>query len=293
MKTLVMGATGQVGHHVAQLLLSKGEQVRCMSRSAEKLRQLPEQFEGVVADLDLPGTLPYALDGVENLFLVVPFGPEETERGLAAVKAAKQAGVRKIIYLSMYMPEGTQDLPCLQGKAPIEKAVRDSDIAFTILRPNVFFQNDMKVIGVMTGFGIYPTPLGAVGLSRIDARDVAECAVNALLQQGHEGFLYGLHGPEPQTGEGVAKIYANYLGKKVRYAGNDLGYWIKHVRNIMPEWRYRDMRTMYRYYQTWGMVAPEAELEKQQLLLGRAPRKFADFAEALVYAWRKKLALAA
>jgi uncharacterized protein YbjT (DUF2867 family) len=293
MNTLVIGCTGTVGSSVTMGLLNKGEHVRCMSRSSDKIKNLPREAEGSVADLDKPVTLAPAFEGVDNVFLLVPVSRKETVEGLNAVAAARSAGVKKIVYLSVYMPEGSDVIPHFNSKIPVENAVRESGIPFTILRPNNFFQNDRSIITIVTAYGIYPTPVGLMGLNRIDVRDIGDAAVNALTQQGHEGLVYDLHGPDTLTGRDMARIYSKYAGREVRYAGNDLDAWIQHVKNIMPEWMYRDFRVMYKYFQDHGMIARDAELEKQQILLGREPRSFDGFARELVEEWKRSLACAA
>lgn len=293
MKTLVVGCTGMVGSWVVQALMNKGVSARCISHSPNKITNLPKGVEGFVADMDKPETLPSAFAGVDNVFLLVPVGPRETDQGLAAVEAAKAAYVKQLVYMSVYMPEGASIIPHFSSKIPIENAVKASAIPYTILRPNNFFQNDLTVLGVIMTYGVYPTPLGAIGLNRIDVRDVADAAVNALTESGYEGQTYSLHGAETLNGRDMARIYSRYIGRDVRYAGNDLDVWEQHVRNIMPEWMYRDFRVMYKYFQDHGMIASEGDLEKQQILLGRQPRSFDDFVRDVANEWKRSLACAA
>lgn len=293
MKTLVIGCTGKVGRKVVEGLLSKGVSVRCMSHSADKVKNLSGELETFMADLNDPDSLAPAFEGVDNAFLVTPVSRNETSQGLNAVAAARAGTVKKIVYLSVYMPEGSLVIPQFSSKVPIENAIKESRVPYTILKPNHFFQNDLSVIGVITTYGIYPMPVGDIGLNRIDVRDIADGAVNALLQSGHEGRVYSLHGPDTLNGSDMAGIYGRYVGRDVRYAGDDLDVWEQHVKNIMPEWLYRDMRVMFKYFQDHGMLAPEADLEKQQLLIEHPPRSFEDFAKEIAEEWKHMLAHAA
>src|SRR5512143_3698863 len=167
MKTLVIGGTGTVGSMVVAGLLKEGVKVRVMSRSPEKLKKLPAGVEGYGADLDDPETLPAAFEGIDSLFLLNVVGPGETDEGLAAVSAAKAAKVRKIVYMSVFMPEGSEKIPHFRSKLPVEKAIRESGIAYTILRPNNFFQNDLWLRSAITQHGVYPQPIGKKGLNRV------------------------------------------------------------------------------------------------------------------------------
>lgn len=293
MRSLIIGSTGTVGSRVVQRLLKRNETVRCMSRQLNKMQNMPQTVERIVADLEKPHTLPEAFRGVDNLFLISPVSRTETEQGLNAVAAARAAGIRKIVYMSVYMPFGSDVIPHFLSKIPIENAVKTSGIPYTILRPNNFFQNDIAIIGIVMAYGIYPTPVGKIGLNRIDAGDIADCAVNALIEAGHEGLVYNLHGAETLNGRDMARIYSNYVGRDVRYAGDDLDVWVQHVKNVMPDWLSADMRVMFKYFQDHGMIAPEADLERQSLIMGHAPRPFDDFAREIAGEWKNSLACAA
>lgn len=293
MKTLVIGGTGKVGSLVVAGLLKQGGMVRVMSHSPDKLKKLPTGVEGYRADLDDPDTLPEAFKGIDSVFLLNTVGPNETAEGLSAVSAAKAAKVKKIVYMSVAMPAGSETIPHFRNKLPVEKAVRDSGIAYTILRPNNFFQNDLWLKDAIMEYGIYPQPVGTKGLNRVDVRDIADCAINALTKPGHEGLTYDIHGPDTLTGEGIAKIYTKHLGREVRYAGDDIEAWAERSKGSMAEFLIADMRIMYRFFQDNGMIASKEDLEKTEKLLSKKPRIFDDFVKEIALEWRGKVAKAA
>ncbi len=293
MKTLVIGCTGRVGSLVMKELASRGVSVRCMSRSADRLRGLPPGVEGHVANLDEEGTLPAAFSGIDSVFLLVPVSPNETAEGLAAVHAASKAGVGKIVYLSVYMPEGSAYIPHFGSKIPVENAIKRSGMAYTILRPNNFFQNDLALRDTIMQYGIYLTPIGKIGLNRVDVEDIADCAVNALTRPDFEGETYAIHGPDILTGRDAARIYSKYVGRDVRYGGDDLDVWVERVKNITPAWKVRDYRVMYKFFQDHGMIAGEKDLVREQKLLGRNPRSFEDFVKEIAEEWKSEMAQAA
>lgn len=293
MKVLVIGCTGTVGSHIAKALVKGDVSIRCLTRSTDKAKGLSSGIEGYIADLDKPETLPGAFSGVDAVFLLVPVGLDETKQGLAAVAAAKSAGVKKIVYMSVIMPEGSDVIPHFASKIPIENAVRESGIAYTILRPNNFFQNDQSVKDTIMKYGLYPTPLGKIGLNRVDVRDIADYAANALTKTGFEGRIYSLHGPDTLTGNDVARIYSKYVGRDVRYVGNDLDAWESRMRAVKPDWWVRDYRVMYKFYQDHGAVASKADLNEMRKLLGHPPRRFEDFVKEISSEWKAPLARAA
>jgi uncharacterized protein YbjT (DUF2867 family) len=209
------------------------------------------------------------------------------------VSAAKAAKVRKIVYLSVFMPEGSEKIPHFRSKLPVEKAIKESNIAYTILRPNNFFQNDLGLRSAIMQYSVYPQPIGGKGLNRVDVRDIADCAVNALMKPGHEDQTYDVNGPDTLTGEGTARIYTMHLGREVQYSGDDLDAWGEKVKNLMPEFMIPEMRIMYGFFQEKGMIASEEDLEKTQKLLGHKPRTFDDFVKEIAVEWKSKVAKAA
>jgi uncharacterized protein YbjT (DUF2867 family) len=220
-------------------------------------------------------------------------GLNETDEGLNAVSAAKAAKVKKIVYLSVFMPEGSERIPHFRSKLPVERAVKESGIAYTILRPNNFFQNDLWIKDAIMQYSVYPQPIGKRGLNRVDVRDIADCAVNALTKSGHEGETYEVHGPDTLTGEAIARIYTKHLGREIRYSGDDLNAWAEKAKTMMPEFMVPEMRIMYEFFQDNGMIAPKDELEKMQKLLGKKSRSFDEFVKEITVAWRSKVAKAA
>jgi uncharacterized protein YbjT (DUF2867 family) len=279
MNVLVIGATGTVGQAVVDALRTGDHSVRGMTRSTEKARAAAPGIDAVVADLDRPETLPPAFAGIDAAFLCVAMGSRETAQGLAAVEAAKAARLGRLVYLSVVMPPGSERIPHFASKIPVEQAVRASGLPWTILRPNNFFQDDLRLRDAIVGLGVYPQPLGSRGLNRVDVRDVAEAAVNAL-SRGFGGVV-PLSGPRGLTGDDTARLYEEHLGRPVRYAGDDLDAWARQAAAAMPDWMVRDLRVMYEYFVAHGAHASGRDFATQELLLGHAPRTFETFVAEL------------
>ncbi len=176
MEFLVVGGTGTVGTQVVRGLVAKGCEVRAMSRSTERAAAVPSGAEGVVGDLRHPESLGRAFHGVKRVFLCVSQAKDETEQGLAAVSAARNAGVEKIVYMTVHNLESALHIPHFATKVPIVREILLSDMAYTLLEPNNFFQTDFAFQEAITRHGVYPLPIGPVGLSRVDVRDIADAA---------------------------------------------------------------------------------------------------------------------
>jgi uncharacterized protein YbjT (DUF2867 family) len=288
MKILVICGTGTVGSQVVANLLKRNADVRVMTSSPEKVRTLPAGTEGVVGNLKDKDSLGNVFKGVERAFLLTPISQTETEEGLNAVQAAKSAGVKRIVFMSVYRLEDIPDAPHFAGKVPIEKAVKESGIPYTIIRPNSFYQNDYWLKDPIMQYGIYPQPIGNVGVHRVDVRDIAEAAVNALLNDGHTAKTYSLVGPDLMTGESGAKTFGKYLEKEIVYAGDDLDKWAEQAKMMLPEWMVNDFRVMLMHFQTKGFIATPEHHAETERILGRKPRSFETFANEASTAWKQE-----
>jgi uncharacterized protein YbjT (DUF2867 family) len=286
MKILVIGGTGTVGSGVVQQLIKNGDSVRVLSSSPEKIISLPTGAEGVVGNLEKEETLPAALDGAEGVFLLNALAQSETQQGLNVVNAAKEANIQRMVYMSVARINEGKQIPHFATKIPIEKAVRESGIAYTILRPNNFYQNDYWFKDTIMAYGIYPQPIGSVGISRIDVRDIADAAVSAFSESRHENKVYELGGPEVLTGQGTAAVYSRHLGKSIKYAGDDVDRWGEQAKQTMPSWLVDDLKIMYKYFQKAGLRITAEELKEQEKIVGHTPRTFDSFIGETAALWK-------
>ena len=137
---LVTGATGNVGRPVAAGLLAAGVPVRLAVRDPRTVagdRQLAGATV-VAFDFTDPGSWAAAFNGVRVMFLVRPPQLSRVKRDLLpALRAAEQAGVRHVVFLSLQGAERNRLVP----HAAVEKWLRSSSMDWTFLRPSFFFQN--------------------------------------------------------------------------------------------------------------------------------------------------------
>lgn len=287
MTYLVIGGTGTVGKHVVAGLLQQNQDVRVLTRSRDHAEVVPEGATAVVGDLEDPRTYPHIFDRVDKMFLLNPISLSELHQGLAAVNEARRVGVDHVVYLSVHDVEKAPAAPHFASKIAIEHALEESGLTYTILRPNNFYQNDYWIGEAIRKHGIYAQPIGTVGLSRVDARDVAQAGVNALTRPGHEDRTYAIVGPDVLTGPDCAKIYADLLEREVSYGGDDLDAWAEQMESLLPAWMIYDFQIMFEMFQTDGLAATDEQQKETRTILGEKPRSFRAFAKEAVASWKK------
>jgi uncharacterized protein YbjT (DUF2867 family) len=284
MKVLVNGSTGTVGSAVVEELRKRGVSVFALTRNAERAKEMPSGVTGVVGDLLDPASLG-VFKGMDGVFVLNPVGPTEAHEGLMAVNGARGAHVHKLVYMSVHDLDKASHLPHFGCKIGVEFAVRHSGIHHTILRPNNFYQNDVWMKPALLEYGLYPQPLGSVGVSRVDVRDIAEAAAIALTSDKHDGEIYNLVGPEAVTGESTAADWSRALGRPIRYAGDDLEAWEAQQKPYLPASMLFDFKMMYAFFQAHGLKASGNDIARQTALLGHPPRKFLDYATEMAAIW--------
>ncbi len=290
MTILITGSTGHIGTQLIQRLSAQGAAVRALVRDPAKASFGPGVLpvQGDLTDVD---SMRAALAGVRTLFLLNAVTPDELTQALSAVSLAQEAGVRNVVYLSVQNSDRYTTVPHFAAKHVVERALADLDMAATILRPSYFMQNDLQLKDALLGYGVYPMPIGSVGISMVDTADIAEVAAMELLRRdGAAGPLPGvtidLVGPEVLTGPGLAALWSELLGKTIHYGGDDLHAFEQQTRAYMPHWAAYDMALMAGRFQRDGMVAATGAVETLTALLGRAPRSYRQLAGQALAQWR-------
>jgi uncharacterized protein YbjT (DUF2867 family) len=124
----------------------------------------------------------------------------------------------------------------------------------------------------------------------VDTRDIAQIAAQELLRRERSeaslpSEVIDLVGPDSLTGEALADIWTEVLGRPIRYVGDDLDAMERKMRAFAPGWLAYDMRLMLRRYQRDGAAAAPAALDRLTTLLGRPPRSYRDFATETAKQW--------
>lgn len=217
---LVTGATGNVGGKVLSLLRADGHKVRALTRDPDRAAfDTGPDLEVVAADLGRPETLAPALDGVQKVFLM-SLGANKATHDAHLVAAAREAGVEHVVQLSTLGVEMAGDPktnPLGHWHRVAEEALRDSGVPWTILRPNGFMSMTLGWAASVKAEGVARGPLADVPEAIVDPRDIAEVAVRALTDEGHEGQVYELTGPQALTGREQLAVVGSLLGRDLRF----------------------------------------------------------------------------
>ncbi|WCD84424.1 NAD(P)H azoreductase [Streptomyces xanthophaeus] len=262
---LVLGGTGKTGRRVAAGLRRRGHEVRAASRKGTT--------RTTAFDWNDENTWEPALEGVRAAYLVdSQLADAATSLGSFA-KLAASGGVERLVLLSArdwVVPEG-------QEKLPSERAVRESGTAWTILKPSWFSQNFSEDpffrgqllagdLVMSAGDGVEPF---------VDAEDIADVAVAALIEDGHAGEAYALTGPRRLSMDAVAGEIARATGRDISYRHLPPAEFTEYAaqQGLPPD--YTDLlNTLY------GWIAERrfADLaDGVRRVLGREPRDFSDY----------------
>lgn len=224
-RVLVCGASGRLGQLLVPRLLARQARPRVFVRQAATAQALwGDTVEVAQGSFEDAASLGQSLVGIERLFLLSPITPALAEQQLRVVEAARAAGVQHIVKLSG--SDWTIDPPgrSLSGDAHgrIEESLQASGISHTVLRPNAWMQVGLSRIAadLRSGDVLRSQHLGA-GVSYLDARDIADVAVEALLNPEAAQQRLGAPGPWVLTGsqalrpQKLAEIASRLLGRPI------------------------------------------------------------------------------
>lgn len=257
---LVLGATGKTGRRIAERLRARGVPVRAGSRAADP-----------PFDWDDRATWGLALHGARALYvayvpdLAVP-GAAETVAALTA--AAQDAGVERVVLLSgRGEPEARR----------AEIAVERGGIPWTVVRCSWFAQNfDESFLLDPVLAGEVALPVGDVPEPFVDVEDIADVAVAALTEEGHDGQVYEVTGPEALSFSSALGEIGAACGREVRHVRVPLEAFVGELSSAgVPDDVVGLMAYLFGEVLDGRNAAPADGVRRA---LGREPRSFADYA---------------
>jgi uncharacterized protein YbjT (DUF2867 family) len=279
---VVTGATGNVGRSLVRTLAASGTRVTATSRGISDA-DVPENVEHVRADLTDPESLRSVFDGADALFLQNSGPSAHLLSTRDILDVAKAGGVERVVLLS------SQGVATRPGSAShgdvaraIEDAVRESGMAWTILRPGGFHSNAYAWAESVRARRTVSAPFADIGLPTIDPDDIAEVAASALREDHRTGRIHELTGPALTTPRQRAESLADALGEPVRFVEQTREEARAQMLRFMPE----------PVVETTLTILGEPTLAEQRVspvveqFLGRPARTFDDWARRHVAVFR-------
>ena len=282
---LVTGAGGTVGSALLEELKDTGHAFRAAYHSPAKAEKAKAAgTDAIVLDFAKPETLRPAMAGVDAVFLLGAGGLGQVEGETNVVNAARSAGVKRLVKLSVW-GAAEEGYSFAKLHRAIERAVESSGLAWTFLRANGFMQNFVNhMAGAIKAQGAIYQPAADTRISHVDVRDIARVAVRALTTPDHEGRAYDLSGPEAFSYGEAADILSRVLGRKVTYVALPDDAAAKGMRDAGMPAHYADaLIDLYRFYRTGSTSAVSPAVRD---VTGREPTGFEQFAREHVSAWR-------
>jgi NADH dehydrogenase len=238
MRIAVTGAFGYSGRYIARRLLAAGHEVITLTNSMHRVNPFGATVPAYPFHFDEPHKLRETLRGVHTLVNTywVRFDHRLFTHGQAVANtkvlfsAAKEAGVRRIVHVSITNPDQTSDLPYFQGKAELESALRGLGVSYCILRPTVLFGKEDVLINNIA-WALRHLPLvgvfgsGDYRLQPIYVDDLAQAAAEKV--SGDRDEVIEAIGPETFTYRELVARIGSALGVKRRIISvpPGLGYW--------------------------------------------------------------------
>lgn len=215
---LLTGATGKTGGASAKALIAKGVPLRAIVRNAEKAAALKAAgVELVIGDVTDRAVLEKALTGVDKALMTMPNGEKQLDLEKQFVDVAKSKGVKHVVKMSSMeaVPNATAPIPKIHYAS--EQYLKQSGLAWTLIKPNFFMQNLLGAGGTIKEQGKFFFPFAQGKTVMIDTRDIGVCVAAVMTGAGHEGQAYELTGPEELSFADVADRFSKVLGRKIEY----------------------------------------------------------------------------
>ncbi len=278
MKILVN--SGNIGTPVAIQLASEGHEVRLGVRSIAsnnewdrlKIRQVP-------FDINNTKSMEAALKGAEAFFSLTPLVQNMVEAGVNAMRAAKSAGVKKIVRSSAAGAGPHAKIELGRWHYEVEKAAEESGIPFTILRPMNFMQNFLMFGNPesIKSQNAFYAPLGNAKLAVVDTRDVSRIAAKCLTQSSHDGKCYELTGRVALSNQEMAKIFSEVLGRTVTYIDvPETAATEGMAKSGMPGWLIKMLSELNAIGKAGYLSSVSQDAER---ILGQKPTAFRSFVQ--------------
>jgi uncharacterized protein YbjT (DUF2867 family) len=268
-KTLVItGAFSYTGKYATRVLLDHGYQIRTLTYHPDRSNPFGDKVQVFPYSFDHPERLTETLRGASTLintyWVRFPRGRATFEGAVqntrTLIAAAKRAGVRRIVHVSIASPSLESSLGYYKGKAQLEQAVAESGLAYTILRPTVIFGfEDILINNIawfVRHFPVFAIPGdGRYCIRPIFVEDIARLIVDAVEREGNS--VRDAVGPETHSFEELVRLIADQLGRRIRVAHVPMSE--AYIATRVAGWFVGDVVLTWEEYKglMTGLLAPE------------------------------------
>ena len=226
---VVTGAFSFTGKYITQRLLSMGKKVITLTSRVDRENTFGHQVKAFSFNFDKPRELVDSLRGADILYntywIRFPYGEvsfdKAVENNRTLITAAEEAGIRRIVYISITNPSEDSPFPYFRGKALVEKAITQSRLSYVVIRPTVIFGPESILINniawLLRKFPIFAMPgVGDYQIQPVFVEDVADMAIN--VGQQDDNVILDAVGPETYTfGELVRMIAFSTSALPLKY----------------------------------------------------------------------------
>jgi NADH dehydrogenase len=264
----ITGAFSYTGKYVARRLLDRGYSVRTLTGHPGRVNPFGQAVEAFPYDFDRPDQLRKTLLGTSTLINTywVRFPREESTFEAAVrntrklIDAAKDAGVERIVHVSIANPSAESPLGYYRGKAELEQAVLDSGLSYVIVRPTVIFGDEDILINniawFLRRFPLFGIPGdGRYRIRPIFVEDMARIMAKAVDETGNA--VMDAVGPETYTFEELVRLIASSIGRSVRFVHVPAS--LAYLATLVAGWFVGDVVLTWEEYRglMGNLLAPE------------------------------------
>lgn len=232
---IVTGAFGYTGKYIAQKLLSLGKRVRTLTGHPNRPNPFGDKVGVATFNFDRPEELNRSLQGAIVLYntywVRFSYGQvtfdKAVENTKTLIKAAEEAGIRRIVHISITNASEASPFPYFRGKGILEKTISQSRLSYAIIRPTVLFgHEDILINNIAWMLRRFPLFVvigsGDYKLQPVFVEDVAEIAIKA--GQLEENIIMDAVGPEIYTFHEMVRLIADKIRSKTK------------IVHLNPEW---------------------------------------------------------
>ncbi len=273
---LITGATGKTGSATAKSLGEKGETFRALIRNEEKKEGI-ESLGGevVIGSIENTEVVNQSMQGVKTVLVLLPNSESQLALEKQLVDSAKQAGVERIVKMSSIeaTPDATSPIPKLHLES--EEYIKQSGLAWTMIKPNFYMQNLLASAGTIKEQGKIFLPMGDGKTGMIDTTDVGKVLAKVLSEDGHESMNHEITGPEILSFYEVAEIFSQVLGKQVDYVDVPMDAYKETLGQFLTnQWHLDAVIDLFKGIAEGGI---EDKTDTFNELMGETPKSLSQF----------------